>query len=53
MNMTRISGAIKAAFWASSIPSISGMTMSVRSRSNPSASISGKAAVPRSTDTTA
>ncbi len=49
MNITRMSGAITAAFWASSIPSISGMTISVRRRSNSSFSSKGKAAVPRST----
>jgi hypothetical protein len=52
MNITRISGATSDAFWASSIPSISGMTMSVRRRSKLSASISGNAAVPRSTAVT-
>ena len=34
MNITRVCGAISAACWASSIPSISGMTMSDSSRSN-------------------
>ncbi len=44
---------ISPAFCASSIPSISGMTMSVSKRSNRSVSSSGIAAVPRSTATTA
>ena len=37
--MTRIAGSIADAFWASSIPSISGMTMSVSKRSNCSVSL--------------
>jgi peptide/nickel transport system substrate-binding protein len=49
MNMTRMLGAITFARWASSMPSISGMTMSVSRRSKLSFSSSGSAAVPRST----